>query len=75
MKTLHSICPVTKTNTWRFPHGVTLAAFPQGGGTVTHEAHDGVGSISFPVRHTGDAFHVLSRGGFAADLPAHCRAW
>jgi hypothetical protein len=71
----HTVCPVTKSNTWKFPQGVTLTAYPQGGGHLIQHGQHGQGDICFPVRHTGDVFAACLKGGGVADIPKHCRAW
>lgn len=45
-------------------------------GFVTYPARNGIGEMSFPVRHSGDVFHAFRMGeASASNVPSHCRAW
>lgn len=45
-------------------------------GFVTYPSRNGIGEMSFPVRHTGDVFHAFRIGeALACNVPASCRAW
>ena len=62
--------------TYTFQTGILLTCYcVGGGGYVEYPAVDDLGSISFPVRHTGEVFHALRNGSNVATLPQHCKAW
>jgi len=61
---------------YTFATGIVLTSYCVGGaGSVEYPATDTVGSISFPVRHTGEVFHALRNGSNVTTLPQHCKAW
>jgi hypothetical protein len=61
---------------YTFATGIKLTSQCVGGiGSVEYPAVDDLGSISYPVRHTGEVFHALRNGANVATLPQRCKAW
>lgn len=58
---------------YTYETGLTLQTKADDGtGTLTLPAFDGVGSVSFPVRHSGDVLHALRMG---EPIPEKCKAY
>jgi len=58
---------------YTFAGGIKLLAKCVGGiGSVEFPPSNGVGAISFPIRHSGDVFQALRK---ASPIPQHCKAW
>lgn len=60
-----------------FENGTVLESHAEDSrGFVTYPSRNGVGEMSFPIRHSGDVFHAFLMGdALASNVPSHCRAW
>ena len=73
MKFKHQVNEAKTGTLFTFENGVTLEAMAKDGiGRVTYPPAGEVGSVGFPIRHSGDCFHALKQG---LPIPDQCKAW
>ena len=73
MKFTHQINDTGTGTVFTFENGVTLdTRADDSTGRVTYPPRGDVGSIGFPIRHSGDCFHALKQG---LPIPQQCKAW